>query len=328
MNNKLYQAKNKNKFMETLNDPKMYVWLFDKTFEYEQKFGKDLYNFSKDEILEFLSSRKLAITTLQGLVSYISTYIGWAIKDGVKRSDRNPTDEISIEDLKKIAKKTDVLDAEIIYELAGVSDFDTGLPKLKNAQDKLLIYLLFLGINGERANEIVNLKFEHVDIENGVIKLSELDPTRKDMRIDPHCLKLFKATKKERYYERYLDEDNIDDKNSAEDYEVIDSDYVFRRSAVGRKSNDEKISYSALIRRINAIREYTGIPLTIKKVERAGMIRTAQKILEKGLELTDTNEVVIRALFERYNIKGERNRYEFLRKLKRDIEKLENQNKS
>lgn len=328
MNNKLYQAKNKNKFMETLNDPKMYVWLFDKTFEYEQKFGKDLFNFTKEELLEFLSSRNSAVSTLQGLVSYISTYIGWAIKDGVKRSDRNPTDEISIEDLKKIAKKTDVLDAEIIYELAGVSDFDTGLPKLKNAQDKLLIYLLFLGINGERANEIVNLKFEHVDIENGIIKLSELDPTRKDMRIDPHCVKLFKAAKKERYYERYLDKDNINDKNTAEDYEVIESDYVFRRSAVGRKSKDERLSYSALIRRINTIREFTGVPLTIKKIERAGMIRTAQKILEKGLELTDTNEIVIRAIFERYNVQGDRNRYEFLRKLKKDIEKLENQNKS
>lgn len=340
MTNRLYMASNKEGFLKGSNSKGIYEWLFDKAFDYEQKYSKDLFNFNKEEMISFLSGRNTALSTLKVHLSYISSYINWAIEEGVKLSNRNITLEITNDDLNKIAKKDGLLTYETVYEIVGrklidrntgeLIVFDTGLPKLKNVQDKLLVYLMFIGVNGEKSHELINLRFEHVDVQNKKLKLSELNPLREDMKIDDFCIELFEKAREEQIYERYMDK-RYDEEgikkikrttNVKEDYDLMDSDFVFRKSAVGKKSKDNRLTYSGLLRRITSLSKYIGVNFTSKKLERSGMAYIAYGLSKAGHELMLRNVYVEKLIFERFNIYGEGAREAVLYKFRKDMQEL------
>lgn len=315
---RLYQSKYKNEFMESHpKSRRMYEWLFDKAFDYETRFGKDLFDFNKDQILEFYLDRKMTYNTLYTQIGFLSTYINWAITKGYTLLKRNPIDDIEPDDLRRIAKPdNNVLHVDTIYEIVGKENKSRIINPLKNAQDRLLIYLLFLGVLGKRANELTNLRFEH--IENGLIKLSEINKDRKDITIDEFGMNLVEIAKRETYYERYQSDDRRD--YNDHDYDLIDSGYVFRKSMVGNYKGD-KMSYQALLSRMIKLSEYTGHKLTMYRVMRSGMVYVGKLILDSKGELSKDDPVVIKSIFERYNIQGEDNvKLKILRYIRKEIE--------
>lgn len=323
---RLYQAKYKKEFLkENPNSNHIYKWLFGKTFDYEMKFGRDLFDFSKDQILEFYKSRNMALGTLEVQISFLSTYINWAIKKGYSFFKNNPVEEIKKTDLEKIAKTTkNVLHKDVIYDLVGKNEEQNKTFRLKNAQDRLLVYLLFLGVFGERAHELRNLQFKH--IENGVIKLSEIDPDRKDITIDSFGMQLVENAKNEKFYERYLDEDrkNYND----HDYDLDNSDYVFRKSTIGKYSSDERITYQALLARLSTMSKYSGEKLTMKRIQKSGMVYVGKLLKDKLGELDRNDPIVKKSLFERFNIQNERMQYRTIKEIEKEIKEVyENEEK-
>lgn len=320
----MYEAINKEKFMNTVKNKTRYRWLFDKSFKYENKFSKDLFNFNKGELLEFLASRKMSFESLKVNLSNIKSYINWAYEDeGIKLSSRNAADEITDADLREISqKKRSLLHVDEVYDIIGRSP-NPVLPELKNMQDKLLIQLLFIGVRGERASELINLRFKHIDFENRLIKLSELDPYREDIRIDDFCLNLIKATKNEQDYVRYMDEENFETTNIKEDYELAESDFVFRRSKVGKKTEELNMSYSGIVRRLQTLSKYTGLRLNMNIIESSGMTYVAKKAIDAGYELKINNPVIIKSIFDKYNINNTGNsRHALLTKIRKDLKEV------
>lgn len=326
---RLYQAKEKESFMQTVKNDSSYAWIFDKSFDFENKFGKDLYQFNKEEILEFLASRNMSFESLKVNLSCIRSYINWSYEKGIKASNKNAADDITDTELKKISKKKrNVLHVDDIYEIVGRIN-GSNFPKLKNMQDRLLVYLLFLGVRGERASELINLKYKHIDLENGLIKLSELDANRKDLKVDKFCLDLIKSVKKESEYHRYMDGSNDKTTNIKEFYDLHDSEYVFRKSNVGKKSKSDKMSYAGILRRLQTISKYTDLKLTMNTVESSGMTYIAKKAIDAGYELKIDNPVIIKSIFERFNINNTSNsRHTLLSKLRKDVREVYSENNS
>lgn len=314
---KLYHAKYKKEFIkENPNTKNLYGWLFNNTFDFEVKYGKDIFDFSKDQILEFYARRDMTLSSLKGQIGFLSTYIDWAIKKGYTFISKNPTKEITINDLEKIAKpENNVLHKDVIYELIGRIDKEQRFQPLKNAQDRLLIYFLFLGICGERANELINLQFKH--IKDGYVKLSEIDPNRKDVKIDKFGMELVEMAKRETFYERYQDENK--EYYNDHDYDLNESDYVFRKSKVGKYSKDAKITYQALLARLSTMSKYTGQKLTMKRIQKSGMVYVGKLILDRLGKLDRHDPVVVKSIFERYNIEGDRARWKVIREIEKEI---------
>ena len=316
--NRIYQAKHKNSFTNTSNNKETYDWIFDKTFDYEVKYSKDLFDFDKDQLLDFFSSRKMQLQTMKNYISYISSYINWAIKNSLKLSDKNAALEIKDKEIKKIAKKEDdVFHVDTIYEIAGIKEPESFL-ELNNKQDQLLIYLIFLGVRGEKGSELINLQTKHIDKENKLIKLSELDPYRTDIPIDQYCLDLIDDTMKEVHYNRYMDEFNPDKVhlNTKENYDIDESTFLFRKSKVGKHSGEDQITYQALMRRIRSISSFTGEKLNMNRIEKSGMVYVGKMLLDNNIPLKISNQAVVKSIFERYNITKDQSQAESLRTIK------------
>lgn len=321
---KMYEARNKDKFLKTVNNQDWYEWLFDKSFEFEHRFSKDLYDFNRDELLIFLKAigdKKMLFSTLKVIRSYISLYVDWAIKSGLKLNKRNPAEDIELQVLQEFAKESNILHVDFIYSMLGIESKIPSI-ELKNYQDKLLVYLLFIGIRGERATELIDLRYEHVDFENRILKLGEVSPDRSDIKLDDISYYLFKNAKSEQYYYRYMDISNMKTTNIREYYQLIDSDYVFQKTSTRKNSDSVKLSYQGIMRRLHTFSNYVGLDLTMKNIERAGMTYIAYKILEQGMEISVNNPIVVKAIFNRYGIYSNSIRNATITRLRKDVKKI------
>ncbi|WP_405101567.1 hypothetical protein [Oceanobacillus sp. FSL H7-0719] len=317
---RIYQGKYKDNFIKQSKHKENYEWLFDKTFDYELKFNKDIFDFNKEQILEFLSGNKSLLNTLKSRLSLISVYTNWAIKEGLKLSDKNAALEIKVDDLKKIAKETkNVLEASDFYEIIGRNVENRKYPHLKNRQDELLLYLLFMGVYGDAASELINLRFDH--FKDGKVMLSKLDPYRPDIPLGKLGLKLVENAKRETTYRRYLDESK-NNKNDREEYDITDTGYVFRKSSNGRQQGDARLAYGGILERISTLSEYTDEKLNMKRVINSGIVYMGKRLVEKGIELDVNNPIVVQNIFERYDVRNERVRGHKLEFIKKELKEV------
>lgn len=317
----MYQSEYKEKFMRTSRVGEIYQWLFDKSSSFEEEYNKDLYDFDKGELLSFLSSREMTKKTLGVHLSYISTYIKWAIKEGITASNANPTQKISKGDLSKIAKKPPkVLHSSKIYEIVGAQRGDN-YPRLKNAQDKLLIYLIFLGIRGRGASQLINLKYEDIDVDDKVIRLSNIDPNYSDVKVDDHCIKLAKDAKREIAYVRYEREGK--GYMTVEKFDVIESEYVFRKSGHQGDDGDVRLSQQGILRRIATLAKFLGEHLTMKLIQDSGMARVGYLLYKSGEELSASNPMVQEFIFDRYGVsENEQGRWNTMKKVRENVKNV------
>ncbi|WP_226035676.1 phage lytic cycle repressor MrpR family protein [Aquibacillus saliphilus] len=316
---RLYQGKYKEGFMNEQSEARrdLLKWLFDTSFDFENKtFSKDLFDFNKEEMKTFLKSRKITENTMTTYSRWISGYIDWAIKNNHKLYDRNVIKGFTEDDLKEIIKKeNNYFHVDLIYELVGRKTVDNSLPSLKNIQDQLLVYLIFLGINGKQSYELLELQYKHIDFENRLIKLSEIDPYIRDVRIDEFGLKLIRESKREKEYFRYIKDVELEEmKNKTESYELSDSPYVFRKSKVGKYDEDfGQMSYQGLMARLNSIGDYVGESLTVKKIRESGVLYVAKKIIDANQDLSIHNQLVNKALFQRYGLENAKDQSKYLK---------------
>lgn len=321
---KLYQAKVKQAFLETVAIKEFYEWLFNKLFEYESKLGKDLYDFYKEELLDFYKEANSAFSTLRTYNSMIKTYIDWAIKEQFPIINVNAASQIDINELRKIAKPDpSIIHVDTIYEIIGKTPSSRMGFQLKNAQDKLLIYLIFLGLNGNYAKELTELKKEHIDWDNKLIKTSEFDPYRKDVVIDEYALELISQALEEKKYLRYMDSTDPRTTNTREDYGIDEGyGYIFRKANLGKSSNKPNLSHQGLLARLSALSKYTGEKLTISRIRKSGMAYVVKMLIDNNISLTVDNPVVQKSLFERFDITEYQRQIRTLREAKRHVEEV------
>lgn len=312
---KIYQYKYKNQFIIEEKVPSnLYKWIFNFTFHYEEKFGKDLFDFTVEQMIELLKSREMNVDSLRTLIFNIQRYATWAQNKGYRLLNIKYTKEISDKDLEKLATKSrELLHINEIQQLIGAAPNES-IPPLNNIQDQLLIYLIFIGVRGNSASELTQLTYDHID--GNKIKLSEISEGRQDIIVDDFGKNLLMKNKRNEYF-GYL----FNDRNSSMDYELVDSTYIFRPIKRRKGGSSDSVSNQTLIKRLEKITRHTGLSVHMGSIERAGMMYFYHILKESGEDMNYKNPVIVKNIFDRYNIsKKEISRFQFLRRLEKDYE--------
>jgi integrase len=200
--------------------------LFKITSELENMHTKDLYLFSLKEIYEVISKiGKTSKGVVYTYTSHIKHYMEFAMKD--KRITSNILDDIPVNDLIRnsgCVLKVPFITRRMIYEEL--------IPKLRNAQDKAYVVLLFENIACS-LDELANLKCKHVDYSNKTITILRNDKL-KIVKVSDEILDfVFKASEEIEYKPNTLEAPNL--KKKADPQEI--NDFVFRSKSTFNTGN-------------------------------------------------------------------------------------------
>lgn len=132
---------------------------FDKLESFENDLGKDLCNFTKDEIINIYKTFNISsIESLKVINSHFSLYVQWCLCQNLVEDCQNHFAEINKDDLlnciNTLSIKKSVVTKEIIYEW---------MNQLPNPADAFLLIALFEGIKGKEFCELANLKMSNFD---------------------------------------------------------------------------------------------------------------------------------------------------------------------
>jgi len=302
MSKQFMYASKKENFLKTVKEKEkhLYEWIFEKTYRYEQKNGKDLYDFKLDEVKDFLRSIKINKSTLEITLYRIRKYMEWAKENNYKFISKIPLDK---DTQKQIVEELGKQDKEAIH-FDKIRNFlgdptleDKVSLELKNIQDKLLVQLLFIGVRGKGLCELINLSYD--DIDGNTITLRGEDYTRK-IKVTDSVVKLIEKSKQEQSYYRYLEAESDTRLNDVEIYELPYTGYVFRKVTVGANGKDKRISTHTLNKRLETIGEYVGEKITSMRLEYSGMVFFA-KVLHDQYNYTVNKETVEKIILPQFN---------------------------
>lgn len=153
---------------------KLSYFTYYKNFFHEEEIikGKDLMYFTTIEIKELLLSLINTKPSSRGaFLSFINNYLNYCVDKGY--INHNQSVAINTKEIKKVSKR--VIDVELInlknfYEM--VNEVYT-----KNSYNRVIIPVLFTryGIIGEGCEDICNLCFEDIDVQNKIVRIKKED---------------------------------------------------------------------------------------------------------------------------------------------------------
>jgi integrase len=249
--------------------------LFRKTAKLETAYGKDVYDFSVEELTELFKSLKAkTLRSLQNSISTIEQYIDFAIKNKVTQVKLNYAITFDNKDrienlLDTEAMENMIFDKDEIMEMAMNSD---------NAQDGVILGLLFDGVSHKNEfEELTNLTEDDVDFENQEVKVSD-----RNVPISTETMILIKdALKQEKYV-------SINGEKSRK-YKIAEGKNIIRGLRGKVKVKGQIISQRIL--RIAEIFDYEFLNATT--VSYSGQLQLAKELLDNNVSLEETIDTVL-----------------------------------
>lgn len=246
-----------------------YINLFRKIKGIEEHRGYDLYDFSIEDVKEAMENIKpVTKASARTAGSVMVAYINWAA--------RYRTSNINIiQGLKPKWFEEFVLERELYISETRMEEM---LKVLVNAQDRVLVKLLFLSVNGYQHSELLNLTKN--DIKGKTIRLNDDRKGERELTVDKDVIELIdKALEQESYIPK-----NGSAKRSFES-KLIENDFVVRGIS-HRAKNFERAEKHLVYRRITGISEFFGMPyLTPKSIWKSGQIKMAADLYAKDGEI-------------------------------------------
>jgi site-specific recombinase XerD len=283
---KMYNEEVKETFLQYLIDEEGYTdetvhvfrFVFYKSYDVEDILQKDMYDFNMSELKQvLLNANKSTLNSVRAFASMMKKYIDWAIHTGLVNSNINPMDMFTTKDYEECIDKSRKLFISE-EELIDIED------QLVNYQDKVILRLLFEGVNGYEVSELINLKKYDVNYEKKQLRLYDDKNGERFITVKDRCLEFIeKAINEKVYYARNGDKTSAHGKS---EYEYFETDHVIKNVLTGRTKGvaDKNVIY----RRIYMIKEIFDMPyLTIKNVWRSGMIKMAVDLYIEEGELTN-----------------------------------------
>lgn len=230
MSNIVYEDKQYNKDIknEYLNEHKPTTQgtisrIFKVSSKSEFDFNKDLFSFNREQIrkLCFLFAPKTEYSSKLN-VSLIIKYIDWAI-DNEYVKGTNPLRGIP-QDWHKQFVNTSIKKYWTDIELEHI------ISKLHNAQDAVIIMLLFEGVKGTANSEILTLHRKSIDAFNNKLNLfDDVEKKRRTIKVSDKCIRMCEAALKEHEYEKVNGNPKGDMKSSPVS-QLVSNDFVVRSS--------------------------------------------------------------------------------------------------
>jgi hypothetical protein len=271
----------------------------------EEDLNKDLFNLSREQIrkLLFLFTPKTEKSS-QANVAWISSYISWAIDEG-HTIRTNPLDGIDRSWSRQFVV-TGVKQYWTDNEIARI------IEKCTNAQDAVVISLLFNGVRGTANSEIINLMKDSVDAFNNWLHLQDDNGTKRTIEVDERCIRLCEAALREHEYEKRNGNPSPDIK--APFAQLVSSKFVVR-SSYTRTSHLAEADKNIVHRRLSVISEEIGepsfkVPLNLVH---SGMLAMGKDLYEKHGKFDDEEaDIVLGKFGEDKSYSATRIKQEFL----------------
>ena len=243
----------------------------------ENKYQKDLKDFEKDELDELLvkiAKKVASIDSFQKCFSIINQYIDWAIDNGLKKNDYNPMPDFNKKDYEEYIDKKFISEQKLI-EIE---------ESLKNYQDKVVLRLIFEGVNGENVSELVNLKIQDVDSKNKRLRLYDDKGRERFIQVSDRCLDLIKKAYDEDIY--YYRNGYNEGKRGRRKSKLMQTDHIIKNVLNGR--TQEPVNMNTIYRRIDTIKDILKLPknLTATDIRNSGMIKMAVDLYKRDGKLT------------------------------------------
>jgi integrase len=254
----MYNEEIKNKFIETKGKSvNAFRVLFNyKTEPFELAYGKDLYDFTVEELQEVISNSKFTPkkSTIEVTISRISVYLDWAVENGYIKENL-------------IKKYREMFDVDLFIDLTELQSYiitneeiENIINLLNNAIDAVFISLIFY--EGLTKEELVNLRKQDINVDNNSIILFDIDNTVREINVSEKTMSLLKDAAKQNIYVR----------QNGKQYLLKNNDYIIRSEARRHGNNDEPISDNALCIKEKYISKITGYTITYNWLRKSGIV--------------------------------------------------------
>lgn len=286
----------------------VYSRIFKKSAPYEIKFQKDLYNFSEEELFNFVKNVLQPKTkeSSRSIYSTISSYIDWSIYSNHRLNSVNPW-----------KKKAQQYIYDLVLEVKNFISFDEKeiiVNKLVNAQDQFIIEALWNGIQGDKLSELVTLTMNHIDAATGEFTVTN-EKTKQSRTIKPFDERLVKLATLAYQQTKYVKKNGECSENTiSESTELNNSVYIIKPSNTKNNGQKEHTTHYTIYNRIEMIRELEGMEhlenaLVTKNLVRSGMIYYA---LQVYLRDNDFQRRQLEEVCMRFNVKFKWSMKDFL----------------
>lgn len=269
----------------------------------EKRLGKDLGAFTSVEIEEFIMNvlKPTSVVSAKTNCGGLALYLKFAKEKGLRND--NPL-EVNNNEYSKYATENET-------DLISFMDIDDiTMTALVNANDALIIRLIFEGALGFELSEIANLTEKDIDWDNNIITLHDDSEKKKDkirtLEVSRGTMELIRSAIRETMYKKQNGEMDGSNTRIKNEIELVEGDNVIRPTKARTKisTTECKCSRGTLYNRIRVVREMDALKSvkakwTTKQIQRSGMLWQALKIVqEKGiLERND-----YRMIAERFGI--------------------------
>lgn len=265
-----------------------YARIFTQSNKLEQKLDKDLFDFYAGEFKEVFFKLKPTSKTSSRTNGRIATkYIDWCIENGRKKSVGNDFFRQCSNPLRAV--KPEWFDQFVVEKKIYISDNELNMieEELKNAQDKIILRLIFEGVQGKGCKEITNLKKKDINFSTNTLCLEDEDRSVRHLEVSSKCMEIIKEALDEKEYLKKNGNMSTNAENLLETVKLVNNQYLIRNT-IGQTKNVNCVDKHTIYRRLTSIRQYLqnthpGLVdlLTVKSVARSGMLRMAFELFEQ-----------------------------------------------
>ncbi|MCY9737549.1 site-specific integrase [Paenibacillus alvei] len=271
---KLYNEEVKHDFLQLYSkgSEDYYKRIFEKSVVLENRLDRDLFDFTLEELEDLMFDLDpMTINAAQTNYSIISSYISFAIDKGYRTNSINSLKAMGSTWSEKFVDKSKKLYFSS-YEI------DEIILNLDNAQDAVIVSLLFHGVCGKEFSEIRNLTKHDLDLENNILTLRNEKGLKRKLHVKNENLftLLRQAFAQTKYVKRNRQMDELS--NSTPEIDLVANDFIVRKTAIVGRDNDP-VEKNVIFRRINLTKELFDIPyFTTKNIFRSGVIAEAKEV--------------------------------------------------
>ncbi|CEG31418.1 phage lytic cycle repressor MrpR family protein [Peribacillus simplex] len=261
-----------------------YSHVFKKSAELEQFALRDLYLFEINQIETLLSNFEFTtIRAAKTYISVISSYINWSIEKGLRETE-NPLTDVNATWVDQFVRK----DKKFLFTEKEIIEIEN---ELVNAQDRVIIRLLFEGVEGEGVSELLNLKDN--DCKGNVLCLEDDKFGKRELEVSNRAVDFIKKASAETEYQirngKSLGRRSIS--------KLVDNDFVIKSADAKSLVNIHRADKHLIYRRMSTIGDFFNLKyLNVKNIRKSGMLKLAKDLYlqngkldkEEFLKIADT----------------------------------------
>ena len=269
----MYNEDYKREFLQNVENPVMYERQFT-TFEpFEEKYGKDLYDFSVPQIL---SVYKSIGTTSSYFLYHINNrntrYVEYALNRNLVKDGQNHFDEIRSEVLLSCLDKVGIRASVITKD-----EMRVYTSKLLNAQDKYLFWACFEGIDGTDHNEITRLKVQDIDEKKKTAKLI----SGRVVKVSDELILAAKEAQEAKIHYKYISAENT---VYTAETNTVSGDGIWKAAIRKNMVDSDSAKGMQVYKTFNKCLQYLKLPhgyITINSLRQSGLIDYVQRLAKE-----------------------------------------------